>query len=179
MNRAPSPAWLLLTLAACVGPVEQSLIDSLGPEVDGVPEGEFHRPGQPCLACHGREVGDGPVMAVAGTIYATPTDPVPVEGVNVRITDARGETRTPRTNCAGNFFVEESDWQPVFPLSVSISCPQVPPPKSMGSPINRDGSCATCHAGPASLDSPGWVYCASAMPDPPYSVDPSCPGVAP
>ena len=26
-------------------------------------------------------------------------------------------------------------------------------------------------------DSPGWVYCASTMPDPPYEVDPNCPGI--
>lgn len=170
---------LLLLLSACSGPVEEALIESLGPELEGVPPSEFHRPGQPCLACHGREVGDGPVMTVGGTVFATPTDRVPVKNVLVRITDATGDTRNATTNCVGNFFIEASDWQPVFPLSVNLACPGVPAPKSMGTLIQREGSCAGCHTGQASLDSPGWVYCASSMPDPPYLVDPTCPGKVP
>lgn len=170
---------MLLAASGCGSPVEDKLIESLGPELEGVAESEYHRPGQPCLACHGQYGGDGPIMSVGGTVFATPHDQIPVEGVTVRVTDARGQTETATSNCVGNFFIEESTWKPVFPLTVNITCPRVPTPKSMGSLIGRDGSCAHCHSGEASLDSPGWVYCAAAMPDPPFSADPACPGRVP
>jgi hypothetical protein len=168
-----------LLVFACQSPVEEARIAALGPELDDVAPGEFHRPGQPCLYCHGGYAREEPIMAVAGTVFATPHERVPVADVTVRLTDARGETRTATTNCVGNFFLEQNDWQPVFPLRASVICPRVPQPRSMASVIGREGSCAHCHQGQASLDSPGWVFCSDEMPSPPYAIDPSCPGRVP
>ena len=42
---------------ACGDPVHDARVAALGDERPGVPAGPNHRPGQPCLACHG---GDGP-----------------------------------------------------------------------------------------------------------------------
>src|SRR5690606_33596927 len=97
MRRAPRAALsipLVAALAAlgataCGDPVLDARIEALGGEVDGVEPGEFHRPGQPCVLCHGKYGGEEPEMSVGGTIFAIPTTPdnenevIPVEGVKV------------------------------------------------------------------------------------------------
>ena len=40
-------------LAACVDESHELQVQALGAEVPGVPMGPLHRPGQPCLVCHG------------------------------------------------------------------------------------------------------------------------------
>ncbi len=170
-----------LGLAGCPSPVNDDAIDALGGECEGVPENEFHRPGQPCVLCHGEYQGDSPILSIGGTIFATPSQPIPVEGAKVTLTDANGETQERVTNCIGNFFIPADEWQPAFPLAAQIECP-IPGTEDvrtlvMGTRISRDGSCAGCHFGPPSYDSPGWVYCATVMPDPPYSVKSTCAGV--
>lgn len=160
-------------------------IEALGDEVPGVPASEFHRPGQPCLLCHGEYEGAAPAFSVAGTIFATPiTDgekPSPVEGVTVTITDSFGDTKTKKTNCIGNFFIKADEWQPGFPLAAKIEYPSVTgtgtTPAYMSSRIGRDGSCAGCHEGPRSLGSPGVVFCVDQPENPFPEPDSSCKGV--
>jgi hypothetical protein len=170
-----------LLVGACQSPTNDDKIDALGGECQSVAESEFHRAGQPCLLCHDTYEGADPHMSVAGTIFATPNIPMPVADAKVTLTDANGTQISTTTNCIGNFQIETADWRPAFPLHAEIECP-IPGSEDrrrlvMGTRISRDGSCAGCHFGPPSNKSPGWVYCAATMPDPPYEVDPNCAGI--
>lgn len=178
-------AVLVAVAAGCESPVEDDLIASLGPEVDGLEEGAFHRYGQPCFACHGG-AGEGPDMAFAGTLFATPDDDIPVEAATITITDATGDTRSTVSNCAGNFYVLKESWDPVYPLRAEIECilpsddPDVAPERRrtvMATRINRDGGCASCHKiGPPNADSVGQLYCMPEQPDPEFRRVPGCQG---
>lgn len=161
--------WLLLAIgigAACADPVHNARVDALGGETGDGP-GPTHRPGQPCLTCHG---GGGPASSqfvVAGTIYQLqdPTSPG-MANVKVHITDANGvqlrDDLVPITNAVGNFFIRASDWTPVYPLhDVSLQVDGSPNNPVMITALGRDGSCATCHYEPASRSTPGHVYFAS------------------
>ena len=171
----------LLLIVACGDPARSSAIDELGGETPGVKPGPLHRPGQPCVLCHD---GNGPgnmALEFGGTVYQSQTGPpVPVVGAIVHFRDsAHNEYRT-ATNCAGNFFVVEGDYEPVWPVfvkveySVTLVTPTgtqvVPVVGRMTSPIYdtegstvsglRDRSCAYCHTDPASASSVGHIYLA-------------------
>lgn len=176
------------TAPACSNPVIDQKIEALGGEQQGVPEGPFHRPGQPCVLCHSKYYG-APEFAVGGTVFADQKGASfkTVEDVQVVLTDSIGETRTLTTNCIGNFYIRKDDWDPQFPLAAEIRYPVYDPVtqqpmvdgqgqvvrkvKAMGSWISRDGSCAACHSlyghgatldpegTPLYYDSAGWIYC--------------------
>lgn len=147
-------ALVLVGLIGCGDPVRDARIEALGPEREGVAQGPLHRAGQPCLACHD---GSGPrELSVGGTIYRTEGSKSPVAGVRVELTDATGTTFTTATNCAGNFFVDPADFTPTYPLRVALQAGAQR--IEMDSPIQRDGSCASCHARPAGTASAGVVY---------------------
>ncbi len=130
--------------------------------------GPTHRPGQPCLVCHGAEHSPGgPVFELAGTVYRTLDDEVGLEDATVEVTDASGRTFEARTNIAGTFFVErdgdggfEQDgegelrlgYDLEYPLTVAVEFDGIR--SEMRSQIWREGSCAHCHTkeeGPASV----------------------------
>jgi hypothetical protein len=148
---------------ACADPVHDQTVDSLGPETPGVPPGPLHRPGQPCLACHG---GDGPAslqFSVGGTVYAVRDQPAPALGPCVQIEDIDGDfwTSAP-TNDAGNFFVAETDFAPNFPIRLSlVTCSSGVILQQMQTYAARDGSCADCHSSPKGTTSAGPVYLAA------------------
>lgn len=163
-----------LALGACLGvsPEQQAELD-LGPEQPGVERGPRHRPGQPCLTCHGEEHTPGNLlMAVAGTIYRRADDERGLRDARVEMEDADGRTFTARTNRAGNFYVRvqsglseprqrgdgelQIPWQPRFPLRVSVRSGELE--QSMQGLIWREGSCSACHAGPPSASSNGRVF---------------------
>jgi len=175
MNPWPHALFVVLCAAlasGCANPIQDALIEQLGPEDPAVPESDIHRPGQPCLLCHGPYKGAEPEMSVAGTIYGyswdaahAKSEPIPVKDVIIEISDAFGTSPAvaPKTNCAGNFYLTKEDWNPSFPLRVAIRYP-VPGEEngervSMGTRISRDGSCNGCHEGKPNQGSPGWVYC--------------------
>lgn len=171
---------LLLVASGCADPVHDARVAALGPEAPGVEESDIHRPGQPCLLCHGAGKGTDPEMTVAGTIYGYAWDgahakdePIPVKDVTIEISDAFGTSPAiaPKTNCAGNFYLTKEDWNPSFPLRVAIRYPVAGEPDgervSMGTRISRDGSCAGCHEGPPNQGSPGWVFCTQRTPSAP------------
>jgi hypothetical protein len=189
---------------ACGNPAYDVRIDELGGENPNVEASEFHRPGQPCVLCHGEYEGALPQISIGGTVFADQQSFLPVAGVQVVMTDTRGITYTAVTNCIGNFWVEAGAWDqvnnkypdPQFPVAVDIRCPTydeagqpvvdatgapVLRVKSMGSVISRDGSCATCHTLQGKgLESAGWIYCnapGEVNPFPPLS--PDCPGEPP
>jgi hypothetical protein len=145
----------MLTLS-CGDPVHDDLVASLGPESSKVGPGPLHRPGQPCMACHG---GRGPAksaFSVAGTIFTLPTATDPLAGVVVNLSDSYKKTFTTHTNSAGNFMVHADEYTPGYPLNVSLTYGGAT--KAMTSHIGRDGSCAGCHHDPVGTLSPGHVY---------------------
>jgi len=147
-------------LAACGDPVHSNEVDALGPEKNGVSPGPNHRPGQPCVICHGSSGPASPQFAIGGTIYLVKGQPDPAPGVTVKITDSRGQTRTATTNKVGNFYILASDWDPLPPHTVELGYTGGYT-ANMGTKIGRDGSCAGCHFGKPGPDTPGPVYLAT------------------
>ncbi len=170
----------LLGTASCEDPVHDAEITALGPEAPGVPPGPNHRPGQPCLTCHG---GQGPASATfvtAGTIYETPYSPgtpsyPPLVGGNVTLVDSTGSAYNATTNTVGNFWVTPTEWNAVFPLGdlrpdagpeagvegISVGTSPLGGQVSMQTAIHRGGvyaSCAYCHFDHPGPTSPGHVY---------------------
>jgi hypothetical protein len=152
---------LILVAVTAIGacdPVGDDAIAALGPEMPGVRRGPLHRPGQPCLLCHDGSFGAPPAFSVAGTIYATPSSPIGLEGATVALTDSTGsQYTTMETNAAGNFYVTPDQWNPVFPLSTVAVTSIAAGFAVMQSDIGRDGACASCHFNPAGSASPGQV----------------------
>jgi hypothetical protein len=135
------------TATSCGDPVHSEEVTALGPETPGVREGPEHRPGQPCLACHGSG-GAKPQLSIAGTVYAYgEKKTIPEEGVVVDITDVRGKKPpfTVKTNRAGGFYVRTPEWEPVYPVRVKLI--KNGKELSMKSRIHGQGSCAGCHHG--------------------------------
>lgn len=151
-----SLAFTVLGLWACTDPVREDRIDALGPEAPAVRAGPLHRPGQPCLACHDGNDGDTRAFSVAGTVYAFADAETPAPNVVVELTDVAGRVFRTGTNCAGNFFVTPEDFAPRYPLWVTIASGDLR--VEMDSPIQRDGSCASCHAEPVGPRGAGRVY---------------------
>jgi len=157
--------WLLL-LASCTADwPAASRGDELGPEVGD--KGPTHRPGQPCLWCHGGEAATAPEWVAAGTVYAHEGDGAGVAGAQVTLTDADGKELVVTTNSVGNFFVSEGRGgregelgvarAPRFPLHAKVTLNGMT--REMRGVIQRDGGCATCHREPpgAALVGKVWV----------------------
>lgn len=141
-------------------------------------DSEFHRPGQDCLACHGPRGSAEPKMLIAGTVFwGRCLDPAAgpeacakqtVNRAEVRLVDARGNLRCIRTNCAGNFYIEEGQWspasktsRPLFPMLASVrkvTEEGVPVEQRMLGHIGRAGSCNDCHRTAPYWNSVGQVY---------------------
>lgn len=149
-------ALALVCGSACADPMRERSLASLGDELPGVPRGPSHRPGQPCLVCHG---GQGPaegVFAFAGTLYQRRSDAAPLHDARVRAIDASGAQYDVVSNCAGNFWVRAANFEPRWPLwmKVELGAESV----EMRSPSFREGSCGACHEDPATPSSVGHVY---------------------
>jgi hypothetical protein len=148
-------ALLALAWAAC-DPVQSDAVAKLGGEVQGVPRGPLHRPGQPCTFCHDGALGDPPQFSVAGTIYQTADGTTALSGATVSLTDVDGKTYVATTNAAGNFYVTPTAYSPHYPMRVGVTSAGVT--VNMQSHIGWASSCAACHVDPAGPDSPGHVY---------------------
>jgi hypothetical protein len=164
----------LFVIAACTAydPVHDQDVDALGGEAPNVPQGEFHRAGQPCTTCHG---ADGPAskqFSMAGTIFATQDSTVGVSGAQVLMVDSLGSSPpggSVVTNCVGNFFITPEIWDPAFPVRVAVATPETS--AQMIGHIGRQSSCASCHADPRGETSPGHIYINTT----PQPTDPKCP----
>jgi mono/diheme cytochrome c family protein len=111
-------------------------------------EGREHRPGSRCGDCHSEESGgEGPAFVLAGTVYARASDPVGAEGAIVHVVDAAGHDFGLSTYRGGNFMVsrDQLPWPLVFPLRVDVTLADGTN-RVMRSRIQREGSCAGCHA---------------------------------
>jgi hypothetical protein len=150
---------MAIVLVDCVDATHDEQVQALGGEDPGVPRGPLHRPGQPCLVCHG---GGGPAshtFSVAGTVYALAGRSDPAVGAQVQIEDITGVAFVAPTNPAGNFYITADQWKPTFPLKVQVTLGASIEP--MNTSVGRDGSCATCHSGMPGPTSAGTVYAAS------------------
>ena len=164
---------LLLGLAAlgaavvgCGDPTKEAEIEALGDEAFGVPVGPLHRPGQPCNVCHDGETARE--FAIAGTVYWALDSRAPAPGTRVDMIDADGNKQLAITNCAGNFFVLPEDRVVRYPYWVKLTAPGASE-ITMDSPVNGDGSCATCHHKTFGTRSTGRVYLYENPPGPPPS----------
>jgi hypothetical protein len=150
---------LLFSFAGCTDPLHEQQVQALGPEDPSVSKGPLHRPGQPCLVCHGALGPASGMFVMAGTVYALPDSNVPAPNTQVTVEDVRGSTFTATTNAAGNFFITPDQWSIDFPAQVShVIQGTLESPKMFPSLINRDGSCADCHGLQVGPTSPGRVY---------------------
>jgi hypothetical protein len=155
---------------ACGDPVPEQQIAALGPEDPNVPPSAEHRPGQPCVLCHGgSRPGDfAPRLELGGTVYlynpiyfcqsgvSVPAPLQPVAGVEVQVLDANNQSRVMMTNSAGNFMLLDQGNTLAYPLWLKVRYNGVSVP--MDSRVFRDGSCATCHGMQYGPDSAGPVH---------------------
>jgi hypothetical protein len=148
------PALLATALLGCEDPTRALAVAGLGPELEGVPLGPLHRPGQPCLTCH--DGATARAFSVAGTVFHALDTDSPSPGALVRLADDAGGRFVAATNCAGNFFITPEDFTPSHPLWVSLKFGALD--IAMDSPISVDGSCAGCHTTTPGPRSPGRVY---------------------
>ncbi len=151
-------AWV--ATAGCADPVHDNQVAALGGEDPNVAPGPLHRPGQPCLACHG---GSGPANAqftIGGTVYALKGQSQPFAGIQVELVDSNQSTWNVPTNQVGNFWVALDEWVPAYPVHASLGLSNGHLVAAMQSHMGRDGSCADCHYNPPGLRSPGPVYLA-------------------
>jgi len=139
-------------------PVHDAEVTSLGEEVPGIPQGPYHRAGQPCTVCHG---GLGPAstqFAMAGTVFNSKTSLVGVDKAEILLVDANGSSPTMPvvTNCVGNFFITPDMYNPAFPVLVGIQSGKAK--TQMLTQISRAASCAECHTDPQSTSGAGHVF---------------------
>jgi hypothetical protein len=162
MKKALALLLVLVAAVGCMDPVHDDAVNALGDEAPGVRPGPLHRPGQPCLTCHG---GEGPANAefsLAGTVYLLPLQDVPALNAKILIEDVNGVAGTVTTNEAGNFWVNADQWHPTYPLTISMTYGSLNP--RMNGTIGRAGSCADCHQFKAPTPtSSGRIYVAQNM----------------
>jgi len=156
--RAPrSLAFVTLMLAAlastsCFDPVHSDTIEALGDEAPGERPGPRHRAGQPCRTCHGGDGPGSPEFSFAGTVYLSRDFPQPAVGTTVEIREAANPDKkvTRVTNEVGNFYVKKDDFDPTYPVFVTLLDSRITDlpagRKDMISPIGRNGGCGFCHA---------------------------------
>jgi hypothetical protein len=147
-----------VVLAACVDETHELQVQALGPESPGVPPGPLHRPGQPCLVCHGEPGPASLKFVMAGTVYAVQGQSAPATSAQVTIEDVNGSFYSATTNEVGNFYITSDQWAPTLPAQVQVA--QGDESQQMITHIGRDGSCADCHTQTPGPTSPGAVYLA-------------------
>jgi hypothetical protein len=160
-----SAALVLACASACapavlapVDPQRELALEALGGEDPKVPVGPLHRPGQPCMLCH--DLGqDATAFNIAGTVFRDNVSTTPLTDAEILLVDSIGNRFTAHTNCAGNFYVGLSEFEPAWPFWVTIR--QGANDSAMGSPIHRERSCAACHFNPAGPRTAGQVYLTS------------------
>lgn len=148
-------------LAGCADPVLSAEIDALPGETAGISRGPMHRAGQPCTLCHSSAGGQTPTFSVAGTLYQKAGSKIPIEGATIDLTDATGATYKLTSNCVGTFYVEDTTWEPTYPLRVQITDGTTT--IKMLTRVSAEGvqpvsSCSICHSDPASATSPGHLF---------------------
>ena len=112
-------------------------------------ESPLMQPGEACASCH-TMMGEGPKLAIAGTVYPTGHEPSQCYGADgtraamraqVVVTDVSGRTVTANVNAAGNFFLESrTALTPPLKAKVVLDGRE----RSMVT-ATPSGDCNTCH----------------------------------
>jgi hypothetical protein len=108
------------------------------------------------VLCHGDEGPSATRFSLAGTVYRTRDADVPLVNATVRVIDFTGLQASAQTNEAGNFYLSPEKFDPSWPLWVRVEAEGAE--AEMTSPIQREGSCASCHQGQGSPSSAAQVY---------------------
>ena len=135
---------------SCFDPVHSDDVAALGDEAPLVRTGPTHRPGQPCLVCHGGKGPGSPEFEIAGTIYEYRDVPSGgVDQVTINITDVTGKVVPLKSNRAGNFYLEKDRETLAYPLTVELNDSRIMDKpvgvKPMITTIGRRADCAFCH----------------------------------
>ncbi len=139
--------------ASCSDPVHDSEVAALGGETD-IPQGEYHRAGQPCGVCHGQEGPAKLQFSLAGTVFQGPDCRVGAGGAKILIIDSTGnQPGEVITNCVGNFEIANDVFAPQFPILAWVQKGDTT--KKMMSHVSRETACNQCHKDPNSDDAPG------------------------
>jgi hypothetical protein len=160
---AGTGAFASLASVSCVDEVHNEEVAALGS--DSTPPGPTHRPGQPCLTCHG---GSGPAklqFSIGGTVYLNQGGGMPAPGASVQIEDILGNVYTVQSNSVGNFFVTLADFAPHYPTQMQVTSADGSLTLQMLTHVGRDGSCADCHTATEGPTSPGPIYIDATTPD--------------
>lgn len=150
-----APLAFILSLS-CADPARKQAVEELGGEAPGVPEGPLHRPGQPCLVCHGAEGPAESEFTFAGTVYQTRGAALPLHDATVHFIDSTGTQYSVVSNCAGNFWIGGGNFDPVWPVWMKVQLGDEV--AEMISGTYREGSCSACHQDPASPSTVGHIY---------------------
>jgi hypothetical protein len=116
------------------------------------------RPGGACISCH-REEGEGPLFAIAGTLYPTAHEPSDCNGVNgsagaqVVVTDANGKEHTLKVNSAGNFLLESSSFALPYQAKVVYQGKE-----RVMVEEQKNGDCNECHTEAGRENAPGRIF---------------------
>ena len=148
--------FVALCVSACSDPIRTRSVEELGGEDPATPVGPEHRPGQPCLVCHGADGPSNAEFSLAGTVYQRSDTVEPLESATVRFIDSTGAQYRVVSNCAGNFYVGAANFEPVWPVWMKIEWNGMT--QEMISPSVREGSCGACHQDPASPATVGHIY---------------------
>lgn len=116
---------------------------------------ENMHPGVACIACHRKE-GEGPLYAIAGTLYPTAHEPDDCNGTSsnavIVITDATGKEIRLKATAAGNFF-SRTRFTPPYTAKVIRDGKT----RAMEKP-QTDGDCNTCHTLEGTKEAPGRIF---------------------
>ena len=116
------------------------------------------RPGGACISCHKQE-GEGPVFAIAGTLFPTAHEPNDCNGVSssagaqVVITEASGTSHTLTVNNAGNFFLESRNFAYPYQAKVVYDGRE-----RVMVEAQKDGDCNSCHTEAGTMKAPGRIF---------------------
>jgi len=114
---APLLAVVAAALASCaMDPVHNAAVNALGGEIGGVPQGEYHRAGQPCTTCHSSLGPAKTTFTMAGTVYFGPTKAIGVDNVQVIMVDSLTRA-TRRTRNASELLLTAEQYNRRSPFS--------------------------------------------------------------
>jgi hypothetical protein len=120
-------------------------------------ESPLMHPGVACISCH--KQGEGPLFALAGTLFPTAHEPddcngVPAsDGAQVVITEANGNSHTLSVNQAGNFFLEARGF--VFPYQAKVLFQGR---ERAMLEAQTSGDCNDCHTQDGRQNAPGRIF---------------------
>jgi hypothetical protein len=121
-------------------------------------ESPLMRPGGACISCH-QDQGEGPLFAVAGTLFPTPHEPddcngvVSTDGAQVVITEASGTVHTLSVNQAGNFYLEARSF--AFPYQAKVVYQNR---ERVMVEAQKSGDCNDCHTQDGRENAPGRIF---------------------